>query len=450
MSNVIVFMSDEHNPRYASPYGHDFVVTPNMQKLADTGTVFENAYCPSPLCVPSRSAFLSGQRVHEVHAYGNNRIGIPEEPDGLGRILDRAGVHSVFVGKTHAYRPIAELGFSEVILPSGDTDGFFDHAQRRQPLAVRAGSKKRETMYGPKEAPWGKDEDYADAAVKWLRQTASTIDRPWVLYVNLLKPHFPHFCSQALWDLYVDHADLPAHGAACATGQHPYSLDLKEHFELSGFAEEHIRGQRRGYYACVTFIDQQLGRFMSALEETGLADTTNLIYTSDHGEMLGKFGLWWKCNLLEDAARIPCIAAGPDFSSRRVLTPVDLHDVQAGVMTLTGAGQSPGKLGTPLHLIDDQDDDRVVFSEYHGHGTRASSYMVRQGDWKLIHHIAAEDQLFNLRIDPDELSNVASSEPARLEAMMATLGGICDPQKEQETAEVYWEKQVRLNDAAQA
>ena len=100
-------------------------------------------------------------------------------------------------------------------------------------------------------------------------------------------------------------------------------------FQLDGVPEEHVRGLRRGYYACVSFIDEQLGRLLSALVEADLAGTTNLVYTSDHGEMLGKFGLWWKCNLLEDAAQDPCIAAGPDFDSgMRVTTPVDLHDVQ--------------------------------------------------------------------------------------------------------------------------
>ncbi|MEM7365386.1 MAG: sulfatase-like hydrolase/transferase [Pseudomonadota bacterium] len=448
MSNVIVFMSDEHNPRYASPYGHDFILTPHLQTLADTGTLFENAYCPSPLCVPSRSAFLSGKRVHEVSAYGNNRIGIPEETHGIGKVMADAGVHSVFIGKTHAYRPISELGFSEVLLPSGDKDVAFDEAQQRKPLAVRHGSARRETMYGPREAPWGRDEDYTQAAVDWLLNTAGRVSEPWVLYINLLKPHFPHFCSQELWDLYADHADLPDYGPDTETGQHPYSQDLRVHFELDGFDESHVRGQRRGYYACITFIDQQVGRIMAALQQAHLVDTTNLIYTSDHGEMLGKFGLWWKCNLLEDAAGIPCIAAGPDFGHRTVSTPVDLHDVQASVMSLTGAGLVGDRLGTPLNLIDAADHNRFVFAEYHGHGTRASSYMVRQGDWKLIHHIGAEDQLFNLRSDPDELSNACSSEPERVAALMKILRTVCDPEQEQRAVEAAWVKQVRLNEAS--
>ena len=103
------------------------------------------------------------------------------------------------------------------------------------------------------------------------------------------------------------------------------------------------------------------------------------------------------------------------------------------------------RLGIPLQDVSDQDDERVVFSEYHGHGTRAGSFMVRQGSWKLIHHFAAEDQLFDLQSDPHELSNVASSEPERMYALMSVLRGICDPNQVQDAAEAAWHKQLQLN-----
>ena len=445
MSNVIVFMSDEHNPRYSSPYGHDFVDTPNMQWLADNGTVFEHAYCPSPLCVPSRSAFLTGKRVHAVGAYGNNRIGIPPETHGLGTVLGGEGVHTVFIGKVHAYRPVAELGFSETI-EAHDLSWGFDNAQRRRPLAVRENAAARFDRYGPHDPPWGKDVTYMDAAVDWLQTRAPEIASPWVLYVNLVRPHFPHFCTDKLWDRYRDHGDLPDHGIEAETAQHPYAGDLRTHFQLERVPEEHVRGLRRGYYACVSFIDEQLGRLLSALVEVDLASSTNLVYTSDHGEMLGKFGLWWKCNLLEDAARIPCIAAGPDFHPGvRVKTPVDLHDLQASVFSLTGATRSQAWLGTPLESLAIDDPDRVVFSEYHGHGTRAGSFMVRCGDWKLIHNIEAEDQLFDLGDDPEELENLVASDPGKAEELRAALDGICDPAAEDRKAEAFFEEQVVLD-----
>ena len=442
MSNVIVFMSDEHNPRYSSPYGHGFVDTPNMQWLADNGTVFEHAYCPSPLCVPSRSAFLTGKRVHAVGAYGNNRIGIPPETRGLGTVLGGEGVHTVFIGKVHAYRPVAELGFSETI-EAHDLSWGFDNAQRRRPLAVRENAAARFDRYGPHDPPWKNDVVYMDAAVDWLLTRAPLVDGPWVLYVNLVKPHFPHFCTEELWDKYRDHEDLPEHGIGAETAQHPYADDLRKHFQLESVPEQHVRGLRRGYYACVNFIDDQLGRLLSALVEGDLASSTNLVYTSDHGEMLGKFGLWWKCNLLEDAARIPCIAAGPDFESGvRVETPVDLHDLQASVFSLTGATRPSAWLCTPLEGQAIDDPDRVVFSEYHGHGTRAGSFMVRRGDWKLIHNIEAEDQLFDLGTDPEELENRIAEDPGKAEELGGALAGICDPEAEDRRAEAFFEAQL--------
>ena len=445
MSNVIVFMSDEHNPRYSSPYGHDFVDTPNMQWLADNGTVFEHAYCPSPLCVPSRSAFLTGKRVHAVGAYGNNRLGIPPESQGLGAVLGDEGVHTVFIGKVHAYRPVAELGFSETI-EANDLSWGFDKGQQRRPLAVREGAAARFERYGPHDPPWKNDVVYMDAAVDWLLTRAPHLDGPWILYVNLVKPHFPHFCTEELWDKYRDHEDLPEHGIEAETAQHPYAGDLRKHFQLESVPEEHVRGLRRGYYACVSFIDEQLGRLLSALVEVDLASSTNLVYTSDHGEMLGKFGLWWKCNLLEDSARIPCIAAGPDFDSGvRVKTPVDSHDLQASVFSLTEATRPQGWLGTPLegHAMDDP--DRVVFSEYHGHGTRAGSFMVRRGDWKLIHNIEADDQLFDLGNDPEELENRVATDSGKAAELGAALAGICDPEAEDREAVASWEKQVQIH-----
>ena len=445
MSNVIVFMSDEHNPRYSSPYGHDFVDTPNMQWLADNGTLYEHAYCPSPLCVPSRSGFLTGKRVHAVRAYGNERLGIPPETRGLGAVLGEQDVHTVFVGKVHAYRPVEELGFSETIETNDGSWGFYE-AQRRRPLAVCPGGAERLDKYGPRDAPWGSDVTYMDAAVDWLQTRAPEMDRHWVLYVNLVKPHFPHFCTERLWDKYRDHDDFPAHGTEAETAQHPYAEDLRRHFEVEHVEEHQVRGLRRGYYACVNFIDEQLGRLLSVLGEAGLEDTTNVVYTSDHGEMLGKFGLWWKCSLLEDAARVPCIAAGPDFGSGvQVATPVDLHDLQASVFSLTGARHPEDWLGVPLGTLPDDDRNRLVFSEYHGHGTRAGAFMVRRGDWKLIHNVEAPDQLFDLGDDPEELENRYQACSPMAEELSAALAGICDPAVEDREAEAAWERQVRLN-----
>jgi choline-sulfatase len=206
---------------------------------------------------------------------------------------------------------------------------------------------------------------------------------------------------------------MPEYGMDNETARHPRAVDLRTHFQTEHFTEEQIRGQRRGYLACVTFVDRQLARLIEALKSSGHLDRTNVIYTSDHGEMLGEFGMWWKCALYEDSARIPCIAAGPDFSGgRRSRCPVDLHDAQASLFAATGADRPAGWVGAPLQSIPEEDADRVVFSEYHGHGARESSFMIRRGNWKYLHHFNAPHQLFNLSEDPHELRNLCHSYPA--------------------------------------
>jgi len=441
MSNVVLFMSDEHNPLYSSPYGHPFVETPNMQRLAERGTLFRNAYCNSPLCMPSRSSFMSGRYVHEIQAYSNCNVHLRHYPS-YGEELARQGVHTAYVGKVDVYSPGRELGFSEMILP-GDRKPPGDVNHGRTPLSIRKGSHARGDGYGPHENPFGLDLKRVDAAVRWLRETAPKLRQPWLLCVNTSKPHFGHFVTQELWDMYPQGADLPKHGPECATANHPYSRDLRDHFETDLFTQEQIRGLRRGYLGCVTFVDRQLGRLMDALADCGLLEETNVVYTSDHGEMLGKFGMWWKCSLLEDSARVPLIAAGPDFrAGLEVNTPVSLLDLQAALFRCFGAERPSDWHGEPLQDLAPEATERVVFGEYHGHGTRSGAFLVRKGDWKLIYCTAAPHLLFNLREDPDELDNLYEREPQKAAELEAELRRICDPELEDRRAHEFERAQL--------
>jgi len=164
---------------------------------------------------------------------------------------------------------------------------------------------------------------------------------------------------------------------------------------------------------------------------------------SDHGEMLGKFGMWWKCSLYEDSVRVPVIAAGPSFAhGATVRTPVDLHDVQAALFRSVGAQPPLDWVGTPLQDIPANDTERVVFAEYHGHGTRAGAYMVRRANDKYIHYAEAPDQLFDLQNDPDELENLAEQRPEIVRDMKAALRAICSPEQENERAERFIQAQL--------
>ena len=439
MANTLLVMSDEHNPFYTSLYGHPFVQTPGMEDLARVGVTYENAYCPSPLCMPSRSAFMTGRRVHQIQTYSNCRIGTDTDLLTYGRVLAEQGIYSAHVGKSHVFAPSGDLGFQEIV-GSIEEEGQGDTEIGRIPFRIRSGSAARAARFGVQETHLKHDLVNVDAAIDWLMNTAPTLGRPWTLTVNIVHPHFPHYTSQELWDLYPLAEDFPKYGAKEETAKHPRAREVQQHFETVKFREAEIKGQRRGYLACVTFVDRQLQRLIDVLKIAKVYDDTNVVYTSDHGEMLGKFGMWWKCSLYEDACRVPCIAAGPDFSSGvNVSTPVDLHDVQASLFESAGVDRPSGWIGHPLQRMAVNDDERVVFSEYHGHGVRHSAFMIRKGKWKYLHHIDAPHQLFDLEKDPDELYNAYDEYPEIVVDLEGELRSICDPSEENDRAGCFIE-----------
>lgn len=440
--NMLVIKSDEHNPCYCSVYGHPFIQTPNLDRLARMGTVFENAYCPSPLCMPSRSATMSGKRVHQIQIY-NNCNAIPQQFPSYGEVLHRAGVHSVHIGKVDVYRPAHELGFSEMLLP-GDRQPPGDLCIERKPLCIREDGHTRADGFGiAKNNPFAGDERCTEAAIDWLKKNADQLARPWTLELNLVKPHFPHRVTEDLWNLYPQGDDLPEFGAECESANHPYARDLRTHFQTDRFTPDQIRGLRRGYLGCVTFIDRQVGKVLDVLEETGLLATTVVAYTTDHGEMLGKFGLWWKCSLYEDSLRVPLLVAGPGFiPGARSTTPVDLLDLQASFFYATGAERPSDWIGTPLQVLGDRDRDRFVFAEYHGHGTRAGAFAIRHQNWKLIYYSEAPHQLFDLADDPHELRNRYPDAPNQARELTDYLYSVCDPEFENRRAEAFIARQL--------
>lgn len=443
MTNVLILMSDEHNVRTSSVYGHPVVDTPNMARLAREGTVYDAAYCPSPLCAPCRTSFMTGLPVHRHQVYNNCNVDRFDFPT-YGSVLQDHGVHSIHIGKTDVHAPEEELGFSEILhakdrIPPGDTNIC------RDPLPVARDGLKRADGYGPRDDAFASDLEVVKAAVQWLETRAGTISSPWAMTVQIVAPHFPHVATHDLWAKYDGQGGLPDFDASHAPADHPYAQDLRRYFSTGAFTEEQVRGLRQGYLARVDFVDQQLGRLLDTLEANGLRDDTVVIYTSDHGEMLGRFGMWWKCSMYEDSVRVPLIAAGPGFEpGARIDTPVSLLDVQAAIFAATGVGRPPDWWGSPLQEIEPGDSERIVFAEYHGHGTRSGSFMLRQGDWKLIHNLAAPHQLFNLREDPDELRNLHDDEPAIAGRLDRALRDLCSPEIEKERVNEHIRHQIEI------
>lgn len=442
--NVVMLISDEHNPKFSSVHGHPLQETPHLDRLAARGTVFESGYCPSPLCMPSRSAFVSGRRVHEIQCYNNCNV-VAQEYPSYGAILADQGVHTVHLGKTDVYRPGRELGFSEC-LQVHDRQQPGDRKVQRKPLALRYDGATRAEGFGPVEgSPRASDDGVVEAALAWLKNNPQTLGKPFTLTANITMPHFPHHPTHALWEKYAAGATLAPHGLEQPTAMHPYAQDLRYHFGTSAFSEDQIRGHRRAYLGCVEYVDAQIGRFLDLFDQLNLWENTLFIYTSDHGEMLGKFGMWWKCGLYEDSVRVPVLAAGPGMAAgKRAKAPVDLLDVQATLFHATQAERPTEWSGVPLQDLQEASYNRMLFSEYHGHGTRDSAYMVRRGDWKLIWCADAPHLLFNLDEDPEELNNLAERHTGMRKELESQLYAICDPVKESQRAEAFINHQLKL------
>lgn len=442
MPNMLFFISDEHNPKYSSIYGNCKVNTPNMEKLGAEGVTFENAYSTSPLCMPSRSSFMSGRPVHKIQAY-NNCNAIERDFSTYEEVLKNQGVHTVHAGKSHVLKKSNALGFSETINPEyfkppGDTN------IRRDPLQTRKGSQERANGYGIKEDPFRDDREVVEKSINWLENQSHKLSEPWTLIVNTLAPHFPHYATEELWDMYDGKVDLPEYGANCESAKHPYAKDLRGHFETDAFTDEQILGLRRGYFGRVTYVDRVLGRLLEALKKSGQMEDTVIVYTSDHGEMLGKFGMWWKCSLYDDSIRVPLIVAGPGFpSGEKVETSVSLLDLQSTIFETLKKKPPINWWGVPLQRIIRTNGERAIFSEYHGHGVRGGAFMIRKGKWKLIYNEKAPHQLFNMDKDPEELNNLAGERSKVFSDLKQDLYDMCDPENEFKRARDFIQKQLQ-------
>lgn len=428
MPNMILLMSDEHNAKVSSVYGHPFIHTPNMQRLAELGTVYEHAYCASPLCVPSRSAFMSGQWVHQNEIFNNCKV-IEADHPSYGSVLADQGIHTAWIGgAANLYRDPFDLGFSEMHSVKRRNKSL-SKGFCRAPLPTREGGAPS-TPYGPQSDARAREVQDIGRAVEWLRETAPKLDAPWTLTITIQAPHPPFKAPDDLWGMYEDLADLPEYGPEQESANHPYAQDLRRFQRTHEMTDEKTRRMRQGYYALVSHVDRQIGRLLDAWKELGLDENTVLAYTSDHGEMLGKFGMWFKSSLYEDSVRVPLLVAGPGFEAgRRVRTPVSLLDLQATMFRAVGAERPVHWAGEPLQDVQPDDPERVAFSEYHAHGVRSGAFMIRQGDWKLIYNMEAPHQLFNLRDDPNELTNLLSQKLEVAEGLEQKLRAICNPEQ---------------------
>jgi len=440
--NLLVIMSDEHNPRVMAHAGDPVVHSPNLDALAARGTRFNAAYTPSPICVPARAAFATGQPVHVSQCW-DNAIAYDGRMKSWHHALRDRGHRVASIGKLHFQgHEGQDYGFTEMIMPMQITNGTGDVTLLiRDPADVREGAaKKLLAQAGPGESEYTQyDRRVTAAAEEWLKGAAKQKqDKPWVLFVSMVAPHFPLTAPQEHYDRYIN-ATLPRPKLWDAPAEerlaHPQIRNYarrSDHFRHFR-TEADLQRALAGYYGLVSFMDENVGKILKALAEAGFADDTRVIYTSDHGDNLGARGLWGKCTMYEESARIPMILAGPDVPQGGASgTPVTLLDVSATILDAVGAGDAIAELGLPgkslLSLADAPDEDRAALSQLHTN-TPDGFYMLRMLRHKYVHYVNAPPQLFDLEADPEELHDLAGdpAHAALLHAMEARLRAMLDP-----------------------
>jgi choline-sulfatase len=452
--NVLFIMSDEHSMRQLGCYGDPLVRTPHMDRLAEEGTLFESAYCNCPICVPSRASFATGCYVHRI-GYWDNAFPYTGTPPSWGHRLAATGHRCDSIGKLHYRGSTDPNGFDNEILPLHVLDGKGDiQGMLRRPPPRRSSTAQLAGDAGEGESTYlAYDRNIRDEAVRWLERVAvSPPDKPWCLFVSFVCPHFPLVAPKEFFRLYPldrvplprlrDPADFPDHPVLRALRR---AQDYEDHFR----DEEHVRIAVAAYYGMVSFLDDNIGKVLKALDVTGLAEDTLVVYTSDHGDNLGTRTFWGKSNMYDEAAGVPLIMRGPGVpSGKRVKTPVSLVDAYPTIVEAVGESLDAEERTLPgtslLTLANDGDPDRTVFSEYHAVASITGIFMVRFGRWKYVHYEGYRPQLYDLEADPLETRDLAI-EPGH-ERVLAEgerrLREICDPAEV--TARAFADQERRI------
>ncbi len=438
-TNLLIIMSDEHNPKIMGCSGHPLVKTPNIDALAARGTMFTSSYTTCPVCVPARAAFAVGKYVHQI-GYWDNADAYEGAIPSWHHRLRESGHRVVSIGKLHFRGHTGDdNGFSEEIIPMNILEGKGDlMGLVRRDLPERGMSWKIAKLAGPGESPYTHyDREIAARAQIWLREEAPKYaDKPWALFVSFVSPHFPLIAPPEFYYQYpLDRVPEPKLYEESVRPEHPYLRDYASSFVYDRFfTPEKVRKAVAAYYGLCSFVDDNIGKVLRTLDVLGLTETTRILYTSDHGDNLGARGLWGKSTMYEEVAGVPLIVAGPDIPrGKRVDTPASHVDTYPFILQAAGEDRADNYDSHPgislFDLAGGAAPDRNVLSEYHGMGSTTGAFMLRHGGYKYVHYVAYDAQLFDLDRDPEELTDLAHDPQYAkvLEECRARLFRICDP-----------------------
>lgn len=442
--NIVLIQADQMAPQHLGCYGDAAALTPHIDALAADGAVFERAYCTTPLCSPSRASMMTGRMPSTIGCVDNGDDFAASVPT-LAHHLRGAGYHTALVGRMHFIGPDQHHGFEQRLTTDvypADLDMVPDW---RRPMSERLQwYHDADAVHTAGVSTATVQQDFDDEvgfrALRHLNDRvranrAAGEDQPFCMVASFIHPHDPYEPPREHWDRF-DGVDIPAPAHPevpdAAEDPHTHRLRAMSGFDVNEPSAEQIARARRAYYAAVSYIDDHVGRILERLELLGLAENTVVIVTSDHGELLGEKGLWYKMSPYEESSRVPMIVHGPEHlvPRGRFENPVSLLDIAPTLLDLAGAAPDEGAEGLPLRESARREaagesgpEDRDLFVEYLAEGTHHPQITVVRGTWKLVLCPGDPDQLFDLAEDPRELRNLAR-DPAcaqQLEALRTAV-----------------------------
>lgn len=417
-------MADQMAAPFLAAYGAEAGIsgahTPNIDRLAAEGVVFESAYSNSPLCAPARFSMMSGQLNTKIGAF-DNASEFPSTIPTFAHYLRSAGYQTSLIGKMHFVGADQLHGYEERlttdIYPADfgwtpnweDHDGRFDWWYHNLDSVVHAGIADASNQLDY-------DDDVGHHTIRKLRDLARTADdRPWMVTASFTHPHDPYVARREFWDLYNhDAIAMPTTGPIADAEIDPHSRRLRGVIaaDVTDVTDEQIRTARHAYLANCSYVDDWIGKVLTTLEHHGLGEDTVILFTADHGDMLGERGLWYKMSFFEHAARVPLILHQPKrFAAKRVATHTSLLDVAPTLSELGGAPIAADLDGASLVALAEsggEDPGRLVVGEYLGEGAIAPVFMLRRGALKFVWSEPDPPQLYDLEADPSEVTNLAS------------------------------------------
>ncbi len=431
--NIVLIMSDQHNPLVLGCAGNPIVETPNLDALAARGTRFTNTYCPYPLCVPSRSAFMAAQYASDIGIYDNGGPLSSNVPT-FAHALGAAGYEAVMCGRMHfggsdqfhgfERRIHGECGSRKVLSQEVLGSGYNrTNGQTKYAVQVSGHGQTGYQLY---------DQSVTDSACEFL-SSENESDRPFAMVVGLMLPHNPLICSRDLFEHYMERISPPAPTSPeYLQSLHPAMQKWRERRGVEDLTPEQNQRGLATYYGLTTELDRNIGRIVEAIGSSPHADRTVVIYTSDHGDMACEHGMWWKSSFYEGSAGVPLLVSWPGRIGEGVEQDgvVSLIDVGPTLLDLAGADPLPDVTGRSFSelLMDGGGGswDHEVFSEYIGLWGDQPGCMVRTGPWKLnYYHETKSCQLFNLENDPGEIHDRAGDPDCRdvVETLSARIHG---------------------------